>query len=36
MGTGRPTAGYIENGGWQPIEAPSANQALLKAACEPH
>jgi len=36
MGSGRPSAGYIENGGWQPIEALSANQALLKAACEPH
>lgn len=34
MGTGRSTAGYIQNGGWQPVDALSPNYVLWKAACE--
>jgi hypothetical protein len=34
MGAGRSTAGYIQNGGWQPVDALSADHALWKAACE--
>jgi hypothetical protein len=33
MGTGRSRSGYIENGNWQPVVAPTANHALWKAAC---
>jgi hypothetical protein len=36
MGTGRSTAGFIENGNWQPAEERSANHALWKAACGKH
>lgn len=34
MGTGRSTAGYIAHGGWQPVAALSADDALWKVACE--
>jgi hypothetical protein len=34
MGTGRSTAGYIKNGGWQVIEMHSADHALSKTACQ--
>lgn len=33
MGSGKPAAGYIENGNWQPVEARNVNHALWKAAC---
>jgi len=33
MGIGRSRSGYIENGNWQPVVAPTANHALWKAAC---
>ncbi len=33
MGTGKPAAGYIENGNWQPVEAGNVNHALWRAAC---
>ncbi|MBH0202842.1 MAG: hypothetical protein HP496_11245 [Nitrospira sp.] len=33
MGTGRSRSGYIANGNWQPIDAPSADHALWKVAC---
>lgn len=36
MGKGRSTAGYIEQGGWQPVGAGSINHALSKVVCEKH
>ena len=34
MGAGRSTAGYIEQGGWQPVGAEGVNYALWRVACE--
>jgi hypothetical protein len=33
MGTGRQTAGFIENGNWQWIEERNVNHSLREAAC---
>ena len=34
MGKGRSHAGYIQQGGWQPVGAEGINHALSKAACK--
>ncbi len=36
MGKGRSTAGYIEQGGWQPVGTGSIDHALSKVVCEKH
>lgn len=34
MGKGRPTDGYIRQGGWQPVGAEGVNHTLSKVACK--
>lgn len=34
MGKGRSTAGYIQQGGWQPVGEAGINHALLAVACK--